>query len=124
MTYLLENLLFKQLKKNNIFYRKLEFPDSDHFYFSQVGIPTIAFASLESSNKLKNFKREIDYDYHTFSDLEKENIIIPKEAHSENDTYDLIEKSNKVNSNFKNLFEVLLKVLNDYSKLNLGQPNQ
>lgn len=101
--------------KNNILYKRLEFSNSDQINFSEVGIPTITFASSEYAKGKKPIIKTKDADYHSFSELEKENVLIPKVDDTINDTYDLIEKSNKDNSNFKKLFKVLLEVLNSYN---------
>lgn len=100
-------------KKNKIAYKKFEFGDSDQFYFNQEGIPTITFATLEYDKKYKKpLLYSTDPEYHTFYELEKENIIPPESDDSLNDTFDIIEKSNKHNDNFKKLFVVLLEILN------------
>lgn len=105
-------LAFQIAKENKISFKKLSFPDSDHFYFSLAGIPTITFASMESLNSGSIFMiHSIDPDYHTFADLKRENINISKGNHTFDDTYDSIEASNKINENFKKLFTVLLGVL-------------
>lgn len=104
-------LAFQAAENNHYYYKIIEFPDSDQFHFSQAGIPTITFASLKSLSNVPLLFLN-DTEYHNFSDLEKENIIIPQDNHSLNDTYDLIEESNKINSNFEKLFKVLFGVLN------------
>jgi aminopeptidase YwaD len=102
-------LAFQLAQKNQILYKKLEFPDSDQFNFSRAGIPTITFASLTSLNK--NLPYSLDPEFHTFMDLQKEEIIIPEGNHSLNDTYERVAESNKTNANFEKLFTVLLGVL-------------
>jgi hypothetical protein len=91
-----------------------EFPYSDQFYFNQAGMPTITFASLEYSGTKGPQIKTIEREYHTFAELQQENII-DKDSHSVNDNYAVVEKSNNANHNFEKLFKVLLGVLESYN---------
>lgn len=104
-------IAIESAESHHIDYKLLEFPDSDQFFFNQVGIPTLTLASLKSAARSSMLFMP-DTEEHNFMDLAKENVLVPSENHTLDDTVEMIEESNKAHSNFQKLFTVLFDLLN------------